>query len=142
MHADTRRQNVITELPGYDPEIGRWLWALEDGRRRTKDTLAGMDERAVDWVPAGRGDGIGTILYHLALIEADWLYVEILGQAAYPPDVIALLAHPDRDARGHLTQVKGLSLAAHLARLDAIRRRLLTGLRGMAPAEFRRPRRL
>ncbi len=28
------RQLQITPLDGYDPEIGRWMWALQDVRRR------------------------------------------------------------------------------------------------------------
>ncbi len=142
MSDGTKHQNVVEALPGYGPEIGRWLWALEDGRRLTKEVLAGIDPRAVDWAPPEGGNSIGTILYHLALIEADWLYVEVLGQESYPDEVMALLPHTDRDARGRLTGVQGVGLDEHLGRLDAIRDRLLAAFREMSLEEFRRTRHL
>lgn len=66
-----RETKLIAGLPGYPPEIGAALWQLEDAKDRTL--------RLLDDMPAGyvdrdvRGNSIGTILYHLALIETDWL---------------------------------------------------------------------
>ena len=142
MSDGTKQQNVVEALAGYGPEIGRWLWALKDGRRRTKEALAGIDPRAVDWAPPEGGNSIGTILYHLALIEADWLYVEVLEQESYPDELAALLPHAARDPRGHLTRVQGVGLDEHLGRLDAIRDRVLAAFCGMSPEEFRRARHL
>lgn len=50
------RQLQISPLDGYDPEIGRWLWALQDVRRRyTLRIVKDLDERLVDWEgPDGR----------------------------------------------------------------------------------------
>jgi uncharacterized damage-inducible protein DinB len=141
MDGDARERKVVEALPGYAPEIGRWLWALEDGRRLTKEALADLDPRAVDWAPPG-GNSIGTLLYHLALIEADWLSVEVLEQEAYPAEVAALLPHADRDEQGRLTGLAGIELGAHLGRLDTIRARVLAAFRGMSHAEFRRVRHL
>src|SRR5262249_46693657 len=112
------------------------------GRHLTKKALAGLDPRAIDWAPPGGGDDIGTVLDHLALIEADWLSVEVLEQASYPADVSALLPHPIRGAGGRLTRLRGADLDEHLARLDYIRAQLLAAFRPMSLAEFRRPRRL
>jgi uncharacterized damage-inducible protein DinB len=140
MSVGAKQQNVIEALPGYESEIGRWLWALEDGRRRMKEILAGIDPRAVDWVPPEGGNTIGTLLYHIALIEVDWLYVEVLERESYPDDVAALLPHADRDERGFLTRIQGVGLDEHLGRLDAIRDRVLTAFRELSLAEFRRTR--
>jgi uncharacterized damage-inducible protein DinB len=142
MSDSTRHQNVIEALPGFDPELVRGLWAREDGRLLTKEVLAGLDPRAVDWAPLDGGNSIGTILYHLALIEADWLSVEVLEQASYPDEMVALLPHADRDERGRLTRLQGIGLDEHLRRLDAIRGQVLTAFREMSLVEFRRARRL
>lgn len=142
MSDGTKERKVIEALPGYEPEIGRWLWALEDERQRPKEVLAGIDPPALDWAPPEGGNSIGTILYHLALIEADWLSVEVLEQASYPHEVAALLPHEDRDKRGRLTRLQGVGLDAYLVRLDAIRDRLLAAFREMPLAEFRRLRHL
>ena len=142
MSGGTKQRNVIEVLPGYDREVGRWLWALEDARRRTKEALAGIAPDVVDWAPPDGGNSIGTILYHLALIEADWLYVEVLGHESYPDAVVASLPHEDRDERGRLTRLQGVGLDAYVGRLDAIRDRLLAAFREMSLAEFRRLRHL
>jgi len=72
------RQLQITPLDGYDPEIGRWMWALQDVRRRyTLRLVKDLDERLVDWEgPDGQENAIGSLLYHIALVEMDWLYGE------------------------------------------------------------------
>ncbi len=117
-------QRVITPLPASHPELGRWLWALEDTRARTKAAVTGLDRAALDWTGPGVENAIGSLLYHLALIEFDYLYADILSED-YPEDGETLLPHPDRDADGNLSIVQGVSLADHLARLDEVRRQLL-----------------
>ncbi len=37
MSLSPKEQLVIETLPGDAPEVGRWLWALEDVRRRTAE---------------------------------------------------------------------------------------------------------
>lgn len=119
-------QRVITPLAASYPELGRWLWALEDTRVRTKEALAGLDQAALDWTGPGVENSIGSLLYHIALIESDYIYGDILG-VEYPAwlDEPEAFATPDRDADGHLSVVSGVSLADHLARLDRVRHDLL-----------------
>ena len=73
------RQLQITPLDGYDPEIGRWLWALQDVRRRyTLRLIQDLDARLVDWEgPDGRENAIGSLLYHIARVEIGWLYTDV-----------------------------------------------------------------
>jgi uncharacterized damage-inducible protein DinB len=79
--------------------------------------------------------------YHIADIEADWLYVEVLEQPL-PPEVVALFPYPTRDEQGHLTQVQGFSLEEHLRRLEIVRGLLLDVYQPMDLREFRRLRSL
>jgi len=164
--------NIVEALPGCEPEIGRWLWALEDTRRRTKRSLDGLTQAVIDWPhpltpspevelhtsgdgeshspllttavsSSGEGSGvrpgnsIGTLLYHLAAIEIDWLYADVL-QKPWPPELEMQFPFDVRDEQGHLIAVRGLSLDAHLRRLDAVRSILLDAFRGMSLDEFRR----
>ena len=101
-----------------------------------------MTPTVLDWTPPAGGNSIGTLLYHVALIEADWLLAEVLELADFPPDVLALFPLDVRDEGGGLTPCFGLDLAAHLARLEATRARLLATFRPMDVAEFRRIRQL
>ena len=138
--AAERGRLVFQPLAGYVPEVGRAVWALEDARRRTARALAGVDPQRVDWAPPGE-HSLGTLLYHLAVIEASWLYEEALGRAV-PPAVAALLPHPGRDERGQLTVVTGETLDEHWARLVEVRRRLLAAYQTMTLEDLRRVRAL
>jgi uncharacterized damage-inducible protein DinB len=124
-----------------EPEIGRWLWAMQDARRRTLAELEGIAPMVVDWQPDEEESAIGTLLYHLAAVEADWLYTEVLEQA-FPVEVELLLPFDMRDGQGRLKQVSGFSLDQHLKRLVAVRSLLLETFQAMSLADFRRPRSL
>ena len=100
-----------------------------------------MDPAIIDWTAPGNGSSIGTILYHMADIEADWLYVEVLEQAI-PPDVAALFPYATRDEQGQLTQVQGHRLEQHLRRLETVRGLLLGVYQSMDLSDFRRLRSL
>ena len=129
------------QLEGYAPEIGTDLWKLEDCRARTHRTLSTVTEVMLDHEPPLGGNSISTLLYHIAAIEADWLFNEIL-EREIAPDVMQLFPVDVRDTQGRLSRVHGLSLASHRSRLRAVRSVLLTSLREMPADEYRRVRRL
>jgi uncharacterized damage-inducible protein DinB len=130
---------VVLPLAGYAPEVGAALWQLEDARHRT---LRLLNDLPPDYVDAETGGNtVGTILYHVALIEADWLYAEILEEPV-PKEVMALLPADHRNEEGVLTFVRGQTLAQHLERLQAIRNQLLKRLRTLTAEDLHRPRQL
>lgn len=140
--SDSARQVLTLEPDADDPEVGRWLAALEDARRDTIRELATVTAPMVDWQPPFLLESIGSLLYHVALIEADWLLEEILEGEEPPAWLLALLHVPDRDATSRLTRVEGEPLERHLERLDLIRRYLVGRLRPMANSDFHMPRNL
>ena len=73
-----KRQLIIEPLSGFEPEIGRMLWMMEDARHRTLKVLNGIEQQVMDWQPPANGNSIGTLLYHIAAIEMDWLAVEVM----------------------------------------------------------------
>lgn len=134
------RPSLTTEeLAGYEPEVGAALWRLQDARRRTLRVLKNLPQDLIN--KSVDGNSIGTILYHLALIEADWLYVEIL-QQAFPPEVKTWLPEEDRDEQGVLTAFGSETLEEHIVRLDLVRERVLKTLVGMTKEDLYRPRQL
>ncbi len=137
-----KRQLIVEPLPGCEADIGRLLWMKEDSRRRTRGFLEGIDQSAIDWQPpfAG-GNSIGTLLYHIAAIELDWLAVEIM-ENKLDKGVWEWFPHDVRDAAGKLTVVSGLTLDEHYKRLDAVRALLLDCVKPMTLTEFRHPRSL
>lgn len=122
--------------------VGRAMWMMEEARRRTMEALEDLPPALLDARPAGTPYSIGTILYHVAMIEADWLYFEVLEADHFPAEVQALFPFEIRNEKGELSPVTGLSLEEHLARLAAVRERLLRTFREMSAADFVRLRML
>ncbi|MFO7536562.1 MAG: DinB family protein [Chloroflexota bacterium] len=143
MDSPEKQLLAVDPYSSQEPEIGRWLWAVQDARRRTLRDVGELNltQALLDWLPGGVENSIGTTLYHLADIEADWLYVEVLEQPL-PPELAALFPYPTRDDEGLLTQAQGFTLAEHLNRLEKVRQILLDVYRQMDLAEFRRVRSL
>jgi hypothetical protein len=48
MDSQKKKQNVCTAMPSKAPEIGPWLWALQDGRKRTLETVSGVTPAMID----------------------------------------------------------------------------------------------
>ncbi len=136
------RQRLVLDPIADDAEVGRWLAALEDGRRDTLRELETVRPEMVDWRPDAPLDSIGTLLYHIALIETSWLLDDIFEGDPGPDWLRTLLPFEDREGTGRLTQVDGETLETHLARLAAVRGLLLDRLRPMTNDDFHRPRRL
>jgi hypothetical protein len=115
------------------------LWALEDVRRITGRVVAGVDAVTLDWRgPDGTENSIGSLLYHVALVEMDWLFCDVLGEA-FPDEVAAELPFEMRSGGG-LTHVGNVSLEDHLARLERMRGVFLARRQGMTLDDFRRVR--
>jgi uncharacterized damage-inducible protein DinB len=128
----------LDPLRGFPSEVGRWLWALEDVRQRLKADVAGLPPHALDWLPQFAANSIGTLLYHIAATEIDWLY-EVLPDVP-PAAVTALLPHQYHTPGGQLTPVTGVPLSEHIDRLDRTRAHLLDRFRAIPVGDFRRIR--
>jgi uncharacterized damage-inducible protein DinB len=133
-----RERLVLAPSVGDDPEIGRWLSALEEVRRDTLAVLHSVAEGVVDRDLGDGGDSMGTVLYHVALVEVDWVFTDVLDQ----PDRIPrdLFPHDDRVEDGHLTPVRGESLSRHVQRLAATRALILGELTSIGPSEYHQAR--
>ena len=100
-----------------DPLVGRWLAYLGQGRERTLSMVEGLDEVALHWTSSEHPNSVGTLLYHIAAIELDWLYAEILEQPI-PPEVREHLPFKVSDEAGRLTPVDGWDIARHSGLLE------------------------
>jgi uncharacterized damage-inducible protein DinB len=93
----------------------------------------------LDWEgPARNENAIGSLLYHIALVEMSWLFFDILEQD-FPPAVKAEFPHP-MSSEGRITSVLQVPLADHLKRLGSSRSTLLEAFRGMSLADWGRSR--
>lgn len=135
--SDNRRNLRIT-AGGHAPAVGRLIWALEDTRARTLRALEGLPPAALGWTDAAAPNSIGTLLYHIAAIEADWVFSDILGRPI-PADLMVHFPADVREQNGRLSPVGG-ALDSHLARLAAVRRAVIAALRELGDDDLDRPR--
>lgn len=132
------QQLIVSALPSRDPEIGRALWTLAEARQRTLRVLQREPELDLDDAPEGLNTA-GTLLYHVAAIELDWLFAEVRGEDF--PSVTGTWFHTEvRDAAGRLTPVTGEPLQRHLDRLAWVRQLLLDTYTNMTLEAYRTPR--
>lgn len=141
--SDTQLEQLqVAPLPGYPPEIGRWLWALQDVRRVTLKSVVGLSADDLQTMPPGADNTIGALLYHIAMVEAGWLYVETLERESFPPQIEALFPLESRDEQNQLLAFKGvpLPLEDYLDRLQKVRDTLLEEFKSITIEDFRRLR--
>ena len=134
------RFQVVEPIEGYSPQVGVWLWAFENSRQRTLRALDGIDPESLEWIPVWKGNSISTLLYHLAAIEADWLFTDILESNEFTPTFEALFPYDVRQENGILTNIKQESLNDHLQRLAEVRDYFLKSFRDISDDEFLRVR--
>jgi uncharacterized damage-inducible protein DinB len=133
-----RKKLMVESLPDYEPEISRWIWCLEDVRRTILAKISGLAQENLDRRING-GHSIGSLLYHIALIEADWFYEEVLC-GNWNPEIRALFPFEDRNQDNTLSHVEGLDLDEHLFRLKSVRDALLSHFITMDIEDWRKPR--
>lgn len=104
----------VRQLTG-DTEIARVIAAMTDVRSRTLRQVARFGDADVE---RGAPNTISSVLYHIAAIEADYLFDEILGDLDAMP--MHLFPHDVREEGGVLTPVV-MPLAEHLDRLSTVR---------------------
>ncbi len=127
-----------------ETEALRAMWCLDDARTHTRDALKGMEPSLVDWQAdhINHRHTIGTVLYHIAAIELDWLIEEILEGKTPDEGIYELFPYDVRDENGLLTIVTGHSADWYWHRLDRVRDLFQQVVKPMAGEEFRRKRSL
>ncbi|MFJ6208658.1 DinB family protein [Lysinibacillus sp. NPDC092081] len=135
-----KRENLfVVPLSDFEPEIGRWIWCLEDVRRTLLKKISDISQQQLD--AKLNGHSIGALLYHIALIEADWLYEEVLG-GKWNPEIRSLFPQEDRNEDGTLSYISEQTLDEHLHRLQCVRDELLFHFRSMDLEDWRESRNL
>lgn len=139
MNEQAVKRRVIEPPQGCDPDVGRWLWALEDARKWTLKEVEGLSDEALYASPPVGENTIAGLLYHMAAIEASWLYEDTL-QQPFPPEVEVLFPYDVRDEQRFLWRPESEDLASYLHRLEVVRTKLLEAFNVMTVEEFRRVR--
>jgi uncharacterized damage-inducible protein DinB len=123
------RESRLVRGSRFTPAMGLLVAMLDECRGRTLSHLEDIGASMIDAEAPGHPNTIGTILYHIAAIELDWLCVEILGED-FPEDTAKWFPVDVRDDAGRLTPVVGESLDRHRDRLAWVRGLFHDGLAG------------
>ena len=109
----TRQRLILTPAPATAPEVSALLAELHEERARTLKTVGRIVD--LDAVNVGRHSA-GTLLYHVALIELDWLYADVLEKSEddFPAEARDWFPLDAREEEGHLSAVTGEPLERHL----------------------------
>ncbi|HEX6607137.1 MAG TPA: DinB family protein [Chloroflexia bacterium] len=122
-------------VPGYSPQIGRYVAQMTEVRADLLHELEGLTLAQLDWHPDEQTESIGTLLLHLDGVEWSWIHEDIFGAAsdAYPGNWAEAMP-----IRVGVPQVQGRPLAAYLDQLAATRARTLAVLRDFTDADLAR----
>ncbi len=124
-----------------EPLIASYLAMLETCRRDTKASINGVNAEVLHWRMTDKDSSIADLLYHIAFVEADWLFADVL-QKPIPKHLGDNLLQEDRDTLGRLVHIGEETSAALLSRLDVVRTELKISYSAMEYADFRRHRHL
>ena len=109
---------------------------LGDTRRRLLRDLEDLDPALLDETPSWAPNSIGTLLYHVAAIELDWTFADLLeGRAGFPDGVEGWFPVDVRERDGRLSPVVE-PLDRLLARLEWVRSHLLAVLATFEDADL------
>lgn len=133
------RHRYLDPVDGFSPIVGRFVAMFADTRRRLHRDLEDIGASELDEIPGWGENSIGTLLYHLAAIELDWTFSDLLGadESGFPDGTGEWFPIDVREEDGKLSPVVE-PLSRHLGRLEWVRGHLLNTLRAMTDAELDR----
>ena len=130
----------VAPLPGYVDVIGCWLWAMQETRAQTLRLLQheALDQSLLDWGgPEGDENTIGSLLYHIAEVKMGWLWGNIKGLLEMPPKTQEFFPfESEYEETGRITNVLGVPLSEHIARLERSREIFLCEARSIPGPEW------
>jgi hypothetical protein len=124
-----------------EPIVARYLTMLADCRLLTIESIKSTRADLLYWRRNDFDSNISDLLYHIALVEADWLHTEVR-EEAIPRELSQQLGYEDRDNRGRLVHIGEEQLDSSLVRLAIVRQKLNDTYSKMDMKEFRRLRQL
>ena len=112
---------------------------LADCRLLTMDSIKNLRFDMLYWRRNNLDTNISDLLYHIAYVEADWLYTDVL-ERKIPEELTKHLSYSDRDSQGRLVHIGEEELESSLIRMDKVRTKLNGTYANMDMKEFRRLR--
>jgi uncharacterized damage-inducible protein DinB len=130
----TPRRVSCDPVPGYGPQIGRYVAQLAETREELLRNARSLTPAQLSWHPDANTESIGTQLLHVAAIEWSWVFEEIFQR-------------PDTDYDGWeealplrlgIPQVQGQPLSYFTERLDRVRNDVIDALKTLKDEDLPR----
>ena len=131
------RERHLDPTSGYEPLVGRFVTMAVDTRRRLLRDLEDLSPDEVDPIPSWGSNSIGTLLYHVAAIELDWTFTDLMGtdEDGFPAGSWDWFPIDVREEGGRLSPVVE-PMQRHLDRLEWVRGHLFDTLRAMSDGDL------
>jgi uncharacterized damage-inducible protein DinB len=120
-------QLLITEVPGFTPQIGRLVSMLNHVRSTTLSDVAGLGVSELDYLHDSESNSIGALLSHIAAAEVGYQAATFLGRGLNEEEsqewgaAVELGERARREIRGH-------ALDYYVSRLERVRATTLAEL--------------
>ena len=115
---------LITEIPGFTPQIGRLVSMMNYVRSTTLSDVAGLGVEELDYLHDSRSNSIGTLLSHITAAEVGYQVAAFLGRGLDEEErqewgaALDLGESARREIRGH-------ELEYYVTRLERVRAKTL-----------------
>lgn len=117
------RCNDVKPTDGLNTQVGLLLEGLEVATAQWRSELGEVSREAVLWQPIPNGHSIGTIILHIADVEAFWLHQVVTGQPRSPEEKRRLLSEETQQYQRYWPAPPNHPLSWFLEQHDAIRAR-------------------
>jgi uncharacterized damage-inducible protein DinB len=83
----------VAPLGGFSSDMGLLIAMLQEGTREWREELGRVGKEAVIWQPFPTGHSIGTLMLHIADVEAYWIEKVAAGRKLDPEEQQLLLSN-------------------------------------------------
>src|SRR5438046_2326172 len=118
---------LITEIPGFTPQIGRLVSMMNDVRSTTLSAVAGLGVDELDYLHDSQNNSIGALLSHIAAAEVGYQAATFFGRGLDEEERQEWGAALDLGERAR-REIRGHELDHYVSRLERVRARTLVEL--------------
>ena len=118
---------LITEIPGFTPQIGRLVSMMNDVRSTTLSAVAGLGVDELDYLHDSQNNSIGALLSHIAAAEVGYQAATFFGRGLDEEERQEWGAALDLGERAR-REIRGHELDHYVSRLEQVRARTLAEL--------------
>src|SRR5207244_2109627 len=126
-HMSERDLFLITEIPGFTPQIGRLVSMMNYVRSTTLSAVEGLGVDELDYLHDSQSNSIGALLSHIAAAEVGYQAASFLGRGLDEEERQEWGAALDLDERAR-REIRGHELDHYVSRLERVRARTLAEL--------------